>query len=77
MLAAITNGDIMPKDQAKILRAARGKLDVKSEELAELLGVSLPTLRGWIAPTTSKAHREMPKTAQLLLVRILADKRKA
>ena len=60
-------------NQAKLLRGARDRLDVGTEELAELLGVSLPTLRSWIAPMTSKMHRSMPKTAQLLLDRILAD----
>ncbi len=60
-------------NQAKLLRGARDRLDVRSEELAELLGVSLPTLRSWIAPMTSKMHRSMPRTAQLLLDRILAD----
>ena len=60
-------------NQAKLLRGARKRLAVRSEELAELLGVSLPTLRSWIAPLTSKMHRSMPRTAQLLLDRILAD----
>ncbi len=59
--------------QAEVLRCAREQLKASSEELAELLGVSLPTLRSWIAPPTSKMHRSMPRTAQLLLDRILAD----
>ena len=62
--------------QAKTLRRARDSLEVSSGELAELLGVSLPTLRNWIAPPTSKTHRTMPRTAHLLLDRILADRRK-
>jgi DNA-binding transcriptional regulator YiaG len=62
-------------DQAKVLRGARVKLKTNSQELAELLGVSLPTLRSWIVPPTSKMHRSMPKTAQLLLERILAGDR--
>lgn len=62
--------------QAKMLRDAREALGVTSEELAELLGVSLPTLRNWLAPADNKVHREMPKTAKLLLARILADKPK-
>ena len=61
------------KDQAKELRSARVKLKANSAELAEMLGVALPTLRSWIAPATSKMHRSMPRTAQLLLHRILAD----
>ena len=60
-------------EQAEVLRAAREQLKVDSAELAEMLGVSLPTLRSWIVPTTSKMHRSMPRTAQLLLDRILAD----
>lgn len=47
-----------------------------SEDLAEVLGVALPTLRNWMAPADNKVHREMPKTAKLLLERILADKPK-
>ena len=62
-------------EQAEVLRAARAQLKADSAELAELLGVSLPTLRSWIAPTSSKVHRSMPRTAQLLLERILADNR--
>ena len=62
-------------NQAEVLRGARTKLGVNSGELAEMLGVSLPTLRNWIAPATSKMHRSMPKTAQLLLERILAEDR--
>ena len=60
-------------DEANALRRARERLDVTSEELAELLGVSLPTVRSWIAPTTSKMHRSMPRTAELLLERILNE----
>lgn len=62
-------------EQAEVLRAAREQLKVDSAELAEMLGVSLSTLRSWIAPTSSKVHRSMPRTAQLLLDRILADNR--
>lgn len=60
--------------QAKILKAARERLDITTEELAEQLGVALPTMRGWLLPTSSKAHRAMPKTAKLLLERIMKDK---
>ena len=63
-------------EQSRMLRDARETLQVTSADLAEMLGVSLPTLRNWIAPTTSKMHRTMPRTAQLLLDRILADRRK-
>jgi hypothetical protein len=62
-------------NQAEVLRSARETLTATSEELAEMLGVSLPTIRSWIAPTTSKMHRPMPTTAQLLLERILAEKK--
>lgn len=44
-----------------------------SADLADLLGVALFTLRGWMAPAGTSVHREMPKTAKLLLARILAD----
>jgi DNA-binding transcriptional regulator YiaG len=59
--------------QAKLLRDARDKLGMTSEQLAAELGVSLPTLRNWLAPADNKVHREMPLTAKLLLARILAD----
>lgn len=63
--------------QARALREARESLNVTTGKLAALLGVSLPTLRNWIAPKTSKMHRGMPLTAKLLLERILADPRGA
>ena len=63
-------------DQAKALRNARKRLGLTSRELAEELGVSLPTLRSWLLPDDNKAHRGMPQTAKLLLARILTDKRK-
>ena len=63
-------------EQAKTLRNAREKLGVTTEELAELLGVEVPTLNSWLLPTTSKAHRPMNRTAKLLLARILADQRR-
>lgn len=44
-----------------------------SVDLAEVLGVSLPTLRSWLAPSDNNAHRPMPTTAKRLLARILAD----
>lgn len=47
-----------------------------SADLAEVLGVSLPTLRNWLAPADNKVHRDMPETAKRLLARILADERK-
>lgn len=47
--------------------------DLNSEDMAELLGVSLPTLRNWMAPADNMVHWEMPKTATLLLARTLAD----
>lgn len=50
--------------------------EFNSADLASLLGVSLPTLRNWLSPTTSKVHREMPQTAKLLLARLLDDIRK-
>lgn len=60
------------KNQQKILRAARAKLSLTSEEFAVRLGVSLPTMRAWLLPETSKAHRNMPKGAALLLEHVLA-----
>lgn len=62
--------------QGKTLREAKEKLGVTSEELAELLGVALPTLHNWLLPAHSARHREMPKTAKLLLAYILKDRRK-
>ena len=64
-------------EQAEQLRKARRRLKVTSAELADMLGVSLPTLRSWIVPETSKAHRAMPKTAELLLDRICAEAKRA
>ena len=46
-----------------------------SADMADLLGVSLPALRNWMAPADNQVHREMPKTAKLLLARIIAEVR--
>ena len=59
--------------QAKMLREAMERLGISRKELAEQLGVSVLTLRNWLSPTTTTVHREMPRTAVLLLERILAD----
>lgn len=64
------------QNQAATLRAAREALNVNTEGLAGLLGVSPSTVRSWIAPPTSKMHRPMPRTAELLLTWILEDHRK-
>jgi len=72
--AAILEGELARQTgQAKLLRNARDRLEVTSEQLAELLGVELPTLNSWLLPKSSKAHRPMNRTARLLLARILAD----
>jgi DNA-binding transcriptional regulator YiaG len=64
-------------DQAKLIRDALDKLGVSIEELAELLGVSAPTVNSWLASSDWKMRREMPLTAKLLLARILADPKPA
>jgi hypothetical protein len=48
-----------------------------SEDMADLLGVALPTLRNWMAPADKKVHREMPETAKRLLGYILRDQPQA
>ncbi len=63
-------------EQAALLRAAREELKTTNADLAERLGVSLLTLRNWLHPTSSNAHREMPKTAKLLLGYILKEARR-
>ena len=70
----IANG-LTEKRAKAILEGAQ----FNTEDLADLLGVSLPTLRSWINPPTNDTHRPMSTTAQRLLARILADepKRKA
>lgn len=63
------------KDQGDLLRDARERLGVTSEELAGLLGVSLPTLQNWLLPEHSARHREMPLMGRKLLAYLLADKK--
>lgn len=48
-----------------------------SADLAEILGVALPTVRNWMAPANNEVHREMPKTARYLLDYRLRDARAA
>lgn len=66
-------------EQAKKIRDARKVLKMTNPELAEELGVSLPTLRSWLMPKgdpEKTSYRNMPRTAKLLLDRILAEHRK-
>ena len=60
------------QDQQKLLRDARKRLGCTTAELAEQLGSSLSTVRGWLLPSDNKAYRNMPKSAQLLLDHVLA-----
>lgn len=60
------------KDQAALIRTARKRLDITTEELADLLGKSLPTVRSWLVPK-GKSRRNMPESSRLLLARILAE----
>jgi transcriptional regulator with XRE-family HTH domain len=62
--------------QGNLLRQAREKLGLTVEGLADELGVSIHTMRSWLLPEDSKKHRKMPKTARLLLDRIMAEARK-
>lgn len=63
-------------EQRKMLNKAREKLELTVEALAEELGVSIHTMRSWLLPEDSKKHRRMPRTAMLLLERIMAERRK-
>lgn len=64
------------KQAAHLVNEILDGADFSTADLAEVLGVSLPALRNWMAPEDNKVHREMPQTAKLLLARILADKPK-
>lgn len=64
-------------EQGKLLRQAQEKLGLTVEELADELGVSIHTMRSWLAPEGWKKRRPMPKTARLLLERIMEEKRPA
>jgi len=44
----------------KILLHALKSYDMQREDLAKLLGVSLHTLKAWLLPILSPAHRNMP-----------------
>jgi len=44
-----------------------------SEDMADILGVSLRALIKWLAPGDAPDHREMPETAKRLLSYILRD----
>lgn len=64
------------QDQAEILRQAMTRLKKTRRELAQDVGVSLPTMTAWMAPATAAKHRKMPETARRLLAAIMAAKRK-
>ena len=63
-------------EQARALKKAKEVLDLTTEGLADELGVSIHTLQSWLLPEKSDRHRPMPKTAKLLLARIVAEARK-
>jgi hypothetical protein len=63
-------------EQAKLLKRAKEELGLTSKGLADELGVTLSGFNNWIAPKGSDRYRPMPKTARLLLARILADAKK-
>lgn len=61
------------KNQQKFLRLARSRLGVNTEGLAELAGVALPTMRGYLLPDHSKAHRTLPEPTKRLIDRLVAE----
>lgn len=63
------------KSQQEEIRAARAALNVTTEELAGMLGRTLPTIRAWLLPRTSKAHRPMPEAARNLLRQLVSERR--
>lgn len=71
---AKTKGQL-DNSQQNLLRRARKRLGVNTQELAAMLGKSYPSLRSWLQPATNKSYRKMPDTAKLLLKRILEDRR--
>ena len=63
--------------QQDAIRQAREALDLTTEELADQMEVSLSTMRAWLMPATSKAHRKMPKMARSVLARMVKEHRAA
>jgi len=63
------NGD----SQQDLLRRARDTLELTNEELAEAIGVKLPTLYAYLAPKSAAKHRALPADMRLILEKILRD----
>lgn len=59
--------------QQDFLRRARSKLGVNTEGLAKRAGVALPTMRGYLLPDHSKAHRKLPEPTRRLIARLIED----
>lgn len=63
----------MKDQQQQFLRRARSALGTNTEEFAELVGVTLPAMRKYFLPATSKQHRKLPEPARRLIARLVAE----
>jgi hypothetical protein len=59
--------------QQMLLRRARASLKATNAQLAEALGVKLPTIKGYLAPDSAGKHRPLPDSLRSILEWILND----
>jgi len=59
------------ESQQKLLRQARAVLGLTNDELAQALGVKLPTLLSYLAPKDAAKHRSLPSDLRLVLERLI------
>lgn len=64
------------ENQQALLRRARKALAVTNAELAQALGLKLPTLMSYLAPKGAAKHRTLPDDLRLVIERTIEQAKK-
>lgn len=63
------------KDQVKLLQRGKRLLSYTNAQLALALGKSETTIKSWLAPEGAAKRRQMPESAKILLMHLVAAHR--